>query len=125
MANDENTQLKEWFRQAQELCAAGEYAKAWPILEELHKSLPDSRRLTLQRAQCLLGLVRYDDAENELNRLAGKVDQGVIQPLLDQLAKVRREAAVETSALGPGAPAPAVTPLASASPVSASGGSAA
>lgn len=87
MANED---AKEKFKQAQDLCTSGGFQQAWPLLEELHATLPESRRLTTQRVHCLIGLGRYDDAEKEAARLQGKVEAAEVQALFDLVYDARQ-----------------------------------
>jgi thioredoxin-like negative regulator of GroEL len=113
MANED---AKEKFKRAQELCASGSFQQAWVILEELHSTLPESRRLTTQRVHCLIGLKRFDDAENEAARLQGKVEAAEVQALFDVVYNARQGAGVTPAAPTLGdtfdAPSPAAAPAA-------------
>lgn len=101
-------QAKEEYQRAEKLCKAGQFQEALDILEPIMAALPGSRRLIYQRAQCLIGLDRFDEARTCCDELVGKLEERHLTALREKIAK--KEQSAQAVAAAPAEPAPAPTP---------------
>jgi len=85
--------IRGLFKQAQALCRDSRFSEAWGFLEEIYDSVPDSRRLLYQRAICLNGLQRFDEALEHCEKLEGRISDTHIKALRDKILADQRTAA--------------------------------
>jgi len=94
---------KTQFIHAEELCKEGRLEDALAILDGLHRELPSSRRVNYQRAVCLAGLGRFDEALASCDDLEGKLKDDQVQALRQRIAEQRSERATVPTPLDPSA----------------------
>jgi len=96
MTNDE---AKALYDRAQTLFGENQFAAALGLLDQIDQERPNSRHVTYQRAMCLAGLGRLDEAEECAERLDGKIEDAVMERLRAALTRTGapREATVAPS----------------------------
>jgi thioredoxin-like negative regulator of GroEL len=109
-----NDEAKELYVQAVRHVQARRFPEALPLLDQLDAERPNSRHVLLQRAHCLVGLERLDEAEALCARMEGKVEPAQLEDVRAAVANARmlsqsalRRPATDAPAAPPARPAPA------------------
>ncbi len=87
MTNDE---AKALYDRAQTLFSENDCAAALDILDQIDRERPNSRHVNYQRALCLAGLGRKEEAEQCAQRLDGKIEAEAMDRLREAINKVQQ-----------------------------------
>ena len=92
----DNEEAKTLWSRAMKQAEAEAFSQALILLDELDQARPNSRKVMLQRALCLVELGRVNDAQVCYTKLSGKVDDDQLKELLAKIESARQSSEMPT-----------------------------